>query len=441
MKQHRPESVISTMSTRTIVAFFIALLVMTAGIIALDASQAFAQPSLATDSNSTTINLSFAAPTAFESHKDSAVSDETQVPEVSKPVPAPVPAPPTALVPTSVTVPEGSNLSKAAETLGNGWTWQKLCMKPASPAITDCDVVLAGTVIRLDGPDHTVPTPAPQPTPATMIKTTAAVTPVPVPVSVAQPTASQHNWDGVAMCEASGNWAINTGNGYYGGLQFIPQTWASYGGLAFAPRADLASKAAQITVAERVAFTGFGRFGPQGPGAWPRCGSRLQTITAVTAAAAKSVTPAPAPRPQPAPQATPVTPLPPKSVAPQPAAAAAPVLSSAAQTAVRVAMAQLGKPYVWAAAGPSSFDCSGLTQFAYKVAGIYLPHFTGGQASMGTPVSRTALQPGDLVFFYGGTHVGMYIGNGNVIHAPTAGDVVKITPIQYMPFSSARRIG
>jgi cell wall-associated NlpC family hydrolase len=123
------------------------------------------------------------------------------------------------------------------------------------------------------------------------------------------------------------------------------------------------------------------------------------------------------------------------------AASAETVATSAAQTVVDTAMAQRGKPYVWAGSGPASFDCSGLTQFAYKVAGVNLPRTTGAQATVGTPVSRANLQPGDLVFFYNGGHVGIYIGNGQIVHAPTAGDVVKVTNIDYMgPLAGARHI-
>jgi len=80
--------------------------------------------------------------------------------------------------------------------------------------------------------------------------------------------AAEHNWDGVAQCESGGNWSINTGNGYYGGLQFSPSTWDAFGGSAYAPRADLAAKSQQIAVAERV-------LAEQGPGAWPTCGANL----------------------------------------------------------------------------------------------------------------------------------------------------------------------
>jgi peptidoglycan DL-endopeptidase CwlO len=131
------------------------------------------------------------------------------------------------------------------------------------------------------------------------------------------------------------------------------------------------------------------------------------------------------------------------------AAAAAPVSaapvaapSGAAQIAVNTALAQRGKPYVWAAAGPGSFDCSGLMQYAYRAAGVSLPHSSLAQSQMGTPVARAALQPGDLVFFYSPvSHVAMYIGNGNIVQAPTAGDVVKITPLAAMAgYVSARRL-
>jgi cell wall-associated NlpC family hydrolase len=137
-----------------------------------------------------------------------------------------------------------------------------------------------------------------------------------------------------------------------------------------------------------------------------------------------------------------LTPLPAFAAAGSVAASTAPIVAPnhAAQVAVDTAMAQLGKPYVWAAAGPGSFDCSGLALYAYKAAGISLPHSAAMQSRMGTPVSLNALQPGDLVFFYGLGHVGIYIGGGNVVHAPHTGDVVKVTPVKYMPASSATRL-
>ena len=105
-------------------------------------------------------------------------------------------------------------------------------------------------------------------------------------------------------------------------------------------------------------------------------------------------------------------------------------------------MAQLGDPYVWAASGPDAFDCSGLTQYAYAAAGVSLPHSSGMQSQLGTPVSRSDLQPGDLVFFYSPvSHVGMYIGNGQMVHASTAGEPVQVASLDSMGgFSGARRV-
>ena len=116
--------------------------------------------------------------------------------------------------------------------------------------------------------------------------------------------------------------------------------------------------------------------------------------------------------------------------------------SQAAQVVVDTALAQRGKPYVWAAEGPGSYDCSGLVLYAFAAAGIGLPHSSRMQSEMGTPVSRSQLQPGDLVFFYDPvSHVGIYTGNGQMVHAPTFGDVVKISGVDEMGgYSHAMRI-
>ena len=106
--------------------------------------------------------------------------------------------------------------------------------------------------------------------------------------------------------------------------------------------------------------------------------------------------------------------------------------AGAARTALRVAMRQLGKPYVWGAAGPDTFDCSGLTMYAYAAAGISLTHYTGAQWNEGRHVSQSQLRPGDLVFFNTDAplgHEGMYIGNGQFVHAPHTGDVVKVSSL------------
>ncbi|WP_243639125.1 C40 family peptidase [Streptacidiphilus pinicola] len=99
---------------------------------------------------------------------------------------------------------------------------------------------------------------------------------------------------------------------------------------------------------------------------------------------------------------------------------------SAEATAFAAAQTKLGSPYVYGATGPDSFDCSGLTQWAYAQAGVSLGRTTYDQINDGTPVSSTAdLQVGDLIFFNGDSHVGIYAGNGMVLHAPHTGTVVK----------------
>jgi cell wall-associated NlpC family hydrolase len=104
---------------------------------------------------------------------------------------------------------------------------------------------------------------------------------------------------------------------------------------------------------------------------------------------------------------------------------------TAAEIVLAVARAQLGKPYVWAGAGPRVFDCSGLTQFAYHAAGIALPHNAAAQYDATRHVPAKEMRPGDLVFFgVGGVdHVGVYLGAGKMIHAPRTGEVVRIAPL------------
>jgi cell wall-associated NlpC family hydrolase len=134
----------------------------------------------------------------------------------------------------------------------------------------------------------------------------------------------------------------------------------------------------------------------------------------------------------------------PSAVAEEPAPAAATAApSSAARTAVDTALAQVGKPYQYGGAGPDSFDCSGLTQFAYRAAGIELPHSSRSQATMGVPIDNIwDLQPGDLLFFYSPvSHVGIYIGDGQMVHASTEGQPVSVVDARDVPdYAGARRI-
>lgn len=169
--------------------------------------------------------------------------------------------------------------------------------------------------------------------------------------------------------------------------------------------------------------------------------ARLRTGTAAAAVLALCVTPTPA-------EATPkpiearvgghlpadrLDPFPPLTV--QTASSAAVVTlppsdprADAIAAVIATAMEQLGDPYRWGGSGPDVFDCSGFTSFAWRAAGVELAHYTGAQLSQTRRVSLEELQPGDLVFF-GIGHMGLYIGDGQMIHAPRSGDVVKIDPI------------
>lgn len=125
----------------------------------------------------------------------------------------------------------------------------------------------------------------------------------------------------------------------------------------------------------------------------------------------------------------------------EPVSAAPPADAGRGAQVVAIAMRYLGVPYVWGAASPSvGFDCSGLTSYVFAQIGVSLPHFAAAQYGLGSPVSKDQLQPGDLVFFRGLGHMGMYIGGGNMIHAPHTGDVVKISPLSD-PYYVANWVG
>ncbi len=133
--------------------------------------------------------------------------------------------------------------------------------------------------------------------------------------------------------------------------------------------------------------------------------------------------------------------VPPGDVAPPEAAVdSAPAVGEGA-VAVQAALTRVGSPYVWGGSGPSSFDCSGLVMWSFQQAGISLPHSSQALASGGQPVSRDALQPGDVVNFYSdASHTGIYVGDGLVVHASTYGSPVKVVPLDGAgPFYNARR--
>ena len=177
--------------------------------------------------------------------------------------------------------------------------------------------------------------------------------------------------------------------------------------------------------------------------------ARARAAKAAAAAAAAQTAPAPSPTPTtPAPPA-PVTTAEPTttttSVPPPPTTAdtapAAP-LPAGHPEAASIALRYLGVKYVFGGASPDGFDCSGLVMYVYAQLGIQLPHYAAAQFGLGVPVPRDELQPGDLVFFDGLDHVGIYIGGGQMVHAPQTGDVVKITAISDFGdrYVGARRI-
>jgi cell wall-associated NlpC family hydrolase len=115
---------------------------------------------------------------------------------------------------------------------------------------------------------------------------------------------------------------------------------------------------------------------------------------------------------------------------------------SLAERAVKLARTQLGVPYVWGGASPSGFDCSGLVSWVYGRLGITLPHNAAALYGEGRPVPISAMRPGDLVFFSGLGHVGLYVGNGLMIHAPQAGRSVEVEALDLRSYPpvGARRV-
>ena len=125
------------------------------------------------------------------------------------------------------------------------------------------------------------------------------------------------------------------------------------------------------------------------------------------------------------------------------AARAVPVVDASGKSAAaaQVALQQIGKPYKWGSTGPSSFDCSGLVFYAFQQMGVTLPRTAAAMSQVGTPVSKSELKPGDLVFFYSPiSHVAIYIGDGKVVNATTDGEPVQVSPLSDFPMTSARRV-
>ncbi|WP_197084816.1 transglycosylase family protein [Saccharothrix sp. ST-888] len=345
---------------------------------------------------------------------------------------------------------------------------------------------------------------------------------IPALTAAGASAASVATWDKVAQCESSGNWSINTGNGFYGGLQFTSSTWAAFGGTQYAAQANQATKDQQIAVAEKVLAS-------QGPGAWPVCsvkagltkgGTPAQVDTAAAAAPAaapKAAAPAPAAKPAAKPAAPAAAPTAdsakytvvegdwlsaiaqknsveggwqklydlnkslltsgpdviypgqqlalggaaaaapaaaPKPAAPAPAAkpaakpaapAAAPAATGSKAAAINFALSKVGQAYVYGGSSDGGWDCSGLTQAAFRQAGISLPRVAADQADVASRVSLDSLQPGDLLFWSnngsnsGVYHVAIYIGDGKYVEAANPKAGVKIETIaNYAPDFAGR---
>jgi peptidoglycan DL-endopeptidase CwlO len=173
--------------------------------------------------------------------------------------------------------------------------------------------------------------------------------------------------------------------------------------------------------------------------------SQYQVLTPSQREALAAMPPIPAP---PAPDAAPQDPnvlaappegIPPGDVAP-PGAAVPGDGSPEAATVIQAALSHIGSPYSWGASGPNAFDCSGLVMWSFQQAGVSLPHSSQALAQGGQPVSMDQMQPGDLVTYYSdASHVGIYIGDGMMVHASTYGTPVRVAPVDNAPIHNVRR--
>ena len=139
----------------------------------------------------------------------------------------------------------------------------------------------------------------------------------------------------------------------------------------------------------------------------------------------------------PAPEALPPQP---SDIAPLAAVAAPGPAGGAGSVAVQAALTRLGSPYSWGGSGPGAFDCSGLVMWSFQQAGVYLPHSSQALAAGGQPVSMDQMQPGDIISYYGdASHVGLYVGDGMMVHASTYGIPVAVVPVNNAPIYNVRR--
>jgi cell wall-associated NlpC family hydrolase len=170
-------------------------------------------------------------------------------------------------------------------------------------------------------------------------------------------------------------------------------------------------------------------------------GSAAAAALFATVPAAPAAIPATSPASPTVTVSSPVVPLAARSFTFNPQAVAAAAPAAVRTSAMHKALGKVGARYRYGASGPNAFDCSGLVSWAYRSSGRTLPRSSRAMSRVGTPIARSALQPGDLVFFYGGpSHVAIYVGNGKVVHASNPAHPVKLADLNSMPFNSARRV-
>ncbi|MUL82403.1 MULTISPECIES: peptidoglycan hydrolase RipC [unclassified Mycolicibacterium] len=198
---------------------------------------------------------------------------------------------------------------------------------------------------------------------------------------------------------------------------------------AAAVRADLQSKQSQLQVQIAIVKSQYQALTP----------AQREAMTALPPAPPVPAPDALPPAQDPAVLADPPNGIPPGDVAP-PEAGLPDGGGGHSGTVIQAALSRIGSPYSWGAAGPSSFDCSGLVMWAFQHAGISLPHSSQAMARGGQPVSSDSMQPGDVVTYYSdASHVGIYIGDGMMVHASTYGTPVRVAPVNNAPIYNVRR--
>ena len=197
---------------------------------------------------------------------------------------------------------------------------------------------------------------------------------------------------------------------------------------AAAVRADLQSKQSQLQLQIAVVKSQYTALTP----------SQREALAAIPPA--PPAPPAPPPPGDPAILAAPPGGIPPGDIAPPDAAIPGAPGGADRAVAIQAALSRIGSPYSWGGSGPNAFDCSGLVMWAFQQQGISLPHSSQALANGGQPVDRSQMQPGDLVTYYSdASHVGIYIGDGMMVHASTYGTPVRVAPVDNAPIHNVRR--